>query len=339
MITRRDLVTYAAATFAAGSSPRIARAQGWPSRYIRLIVQFAAGGANDAVARVIVQRLSALWGQQIVIENRSGAGGNIAAEAVARADPDGYTLLLGSFPLGVNRFIYPTLAYDPVADFAPVSLLCVQPNIMIVPNTSTARSVADFIAYANANKGKVTFASAGTGSSVHLCGEMFKRMTGIEMTHVPYRGTAPAMNDLIPGRVDTMFNIIISGLPQVRSGTVRALGVTTARRTEVAPDLPTIAETVRVSTPPCWGVFPPPPPPPRSSSGYAPTPSRRSPIRASRRPPPHPRRRGGGGCSRSAPRRSAPRRRSLPRISNRRSRSGVRSSAMRGSRPRISACG
>jgi tripartite-type tricarboxylate transporter receptor subunit TctC len=246
MITRRRLVQVSSASvLAAGFAPvvvRRAHAQSWPNRFVRLVVPFPPGGGTDAIARVVAGKLSDIWGQQMVVENRGGGATNIGTEAVVRSDPDGYTVLLTSMPLAVNRFLFPTLNYDPVADLAPISLLCDYPNIMAVPITSPARSVMDFIAYAKANKGKVTFASSGHGTSVHLSGELFKRMAGIEMLHVPYRGAGPALNDLLPGRVDVMFNNIGAVLPLIQSDKLRGLAVTTAKRTPAAPSLPPIAE-------------------------------------------------------------------------------------------------
>jgi tripartite-type tricarboxylate transporter receptor subunit TctC len=244
MLSRRRLIELsAAAALAPAVISRAAFAQVWPNRFVRLIAPFPAGGGTDAVARIIAGRLSETWGQQVVIENRAGAGSNIGIEAAARSDPDGYTMLIASLPLAVNRYLYSSLGYDPVADFAPVTLICTYPNVMAVPNSSPAKSVREFIAHANANRGRITFASSGIGTSTHLSGELFKRMAGIEMTHVPYRGVAPAMNDLIPGRVDVMFNTTGGLLPQVRAGQVRGLAVTTAERFPTAPDLPTVAES------------------------------------------------------------------------------------------------
>jgi tripartite-type tricarboxylate transporter receptor subunit TctC len=180
----------------------------------------------------------------MVIENKGGAGSNIGAEAVARSEPDGYTVLIGSLPLAVNRYLYSSLNYDPLTDFAPVTLICIYPNLMVVPNSSPAKSVPEFIAHAKANPGKITFASSGTGTSTHLSGELFKRMTGIEMTHVPYRGVALALNDVIPGRVDVMFNTMAGVLQQARSGQLRGLAVTTPKRFPTAPEFPTVADTV-----------------------------------------------------------------------------------------------
>jgi tripartite-type tricarboxylate transporter receptor subunit TctC len=197
MITRRRAIYVAATaalapclarrTLAQTSSTRDSSAQNWPTRFVRLIVPFPPGGGTDAIARVVAGKLSDMWGQQMVVENRGGASTNVGTEAVVRADPDGYTMLLQSMPLAVNRFLFPSLSYDAISDLAPVSLLCEYANIMAVPVSSPAQSVGEFIAYAKANKGKVTFASSGHGTSVHLSGELFKRMAGIEMLHVPYR--------------------------------------------------------------------------------------------------------------------------------------------------------
>ncbi len=245
MITRRHLIrTSAASVLAAGCVGHSAAAQSWPNRHVRLVVPFPPGGGTDSVARILANRLSEVWGQQMVIENKGGAGSNLGAEAVARSDPDGYTLLIGSLPLAVNRFLYSSLGYDPIVDFAPVTLIAVYPNLMVVPNSSPAKTVNEFVAHAKANPGKITFASSGTGTSTHLSGELFKRMTGIEMTHVPYRGVALALNDVIPGRVDVMFNTMAGVLQQVRTGQLRGLAVTSAQRFPTAPDLPTVAESV-----------------------------------------------------------------------------------------------
>jgi tripartite-type tricarboxylate transporter receptor subunit TctC len=243
MFSRRRLLELGAMSALASLPARFAHAQAYPSRIIRLIVPFPPGGSTDAVARIVANRLSEIWGHQMVVENRGGGASNIGHEAVARSEPDGHTILIASMPLAVNRHLFRALAYDPVADFAPVSLICTYPNVMTVPNSSPANSVQEFIAYAKANSGKVTFASSGNGTSVHLSGELFKRMAGIEMTHVPYRGGGPAVNDLIPGRVDVMFNTIGTALPLVRGGQLRGLAVTTKERFFTAPDIPTVAES------------------------------------------------------------------------------------------------
>jgi tripartite-type tricarboxylate transporter receptor subunit TctC len=186
MLSRRRFVGLVA-TSALTSLVRPAGAQGWPTRHVRIIVPFVPGGATDVIARVMGNRLSEAWGQQVVVENRSGAGANIGAQAAALSDPDGYTLYITSVPHATNRFLYSSLSYDPVADFAPVTLICTQSNIMVVPNSSPAKSVREFITYAKANPAKISYGSGGIGTSVHLSGKLFKRMAGIEMTHVPYR--------------------------------------------------------------------------------------------------------------------------------------------------------
>jgi tripartite-type tricarboxylate transporter receptor subunit TctC len=242
MITRRSFAAIAATSALTPTLLGRVHAQTWPTRFVRLVVPFPPGGGTDAVGRIVGQRLSEIWGQQLVIENRGGAGSNIGSEAVARADPDGYTILFASLPLAINRFIYASLSYDAVADLVPITLLCRFANLMIVPNSSPAKSVAEFIAHAKANRG-LTFASPGIGTSPHLCGELFKRMAGLEMTHVPYRGAGPALNDLLPGRVDMMFNTMAATLPLVRSSQVRGLAVSTGERFPTVPDIPTIAES------------------------------------------------------------------------------------------------
>ncbi len=247
MITRRRLAgLIATSALAPASLARSALAQtsgqNWPSRHVRLIVPFVPGGAADLIARLVGSRLSEAWGQQIVVENRSGAGANIGAQAVAQSEPDGYTLFITSVPHAANRFLYPSLSYDPIADFAPVTLICMQPNIMVVPNASPAKSVKEFVAYAKSRSGQISFGSGGVGTSVHLSGELFKRMTGVEMTHVPYRGSAPALQDVIAGRLDLIFDNITPALPHVKSGSARGLAVTTSKRVTAAADLPTIAE-------------------------------------------------------------------------------------------------
>src|SRR5215211_2230398 len=217
MITRRRMVGMTAASVVAPALITSTSAQTWPNRFVRLVVPFPPGGGTDVVARILTNRLSEVWGQQFVIENKPGAGSNIGAKTAARAEPDGYTVLIGALPLVVNRFIYPSLGYDSLTDFAPVSMICRYPNLLVVPNSSPAKSVGELIAHGKANNGKLTFASSGIGTSPHLSGELFKRMAGFEMTHVPYRGVAPALNDIIPGRVDMMFNTAGGVLQQVRA--------------------------------------------------------------------------------------------------------------------------
>ncbi len=244
MISRRHMMELAGASGLTSTMALMpARAQAWPSRFVRVVVPFAPAGGVDVVGRLLAHRLSEIWDQQVVVENKPGAGGNIAAEMVARSEPDGYTIFIVSIGQAINRHIYPSLTYDPIADFAPITLICVYPNVMVVPVSAPARSVAEFIDFAKANRGKVTFASSGTGTSVHLSGELFKRMAGIEITHVPYRGAGPAMNDLLPGRVDVMFATATSAIPQMRSGSLRGLAVTGLQRLALAPELPTLSES------------------------------------------------------------------------------------------------
>jgi tripartite-type tricarboxylate transporter receptor subunit TctC len=245
MITRRRLVGLAAAVALAPavSTGGAFAQQPWPNRIVKVIVPFPPGGGTDVVARILNNRLSEVWGQQVVIENKPGAGSNIGAEQVARADPDGYSILIGALPMAVNRYLYRSLGYDPLTDFAPVTMICHFPNLLVVPNSSPVKSVKDLIAHGKANDGKLTFASSGIGTSPHLSGELFKRMAGFEMTHIPYRGVAPALNDVIPGRVDMMFNTAGGVLQQVRAGQLRGLAVSTAQRFPTAMEFPTVAES------------------------------------------------------------------------------------------------
>jgi hypothetical protein len=207
MLNRRRFAGLTAAAIAAPSM-LASRALGanWPLRNVRIVVPFPPGGSTDITARLVGNRLQEVWGQTVVIENKPGAGGNIASDMVARSDPDGYTVFIVGPGLATNQFLYPSLSYDPVGDFAPVTLLITQPNVMCVPNSKPAKSVREFIAYCNDNRGKVTYASSGNGTTLHLSGELFKRLANVEMTHIPYRGGALAINDLLPGRVDVSFD-------------------------------------------------------------------------------------------------------------------------------------
>jgi tripartite-type tricarboxylate transporter receptor subunit TctC len=255
-LPRRQFMHLAASAAALPAMSRLARAQVYPSRYVRLVVPFAAGGGGDALARPLANRLSEVWGQQVVIENRGGAGGNVGAQAVAQSAPDGYTILLGGgVNLAINPFLYPS-SYNPANDLAPITLVTAIPNLMMVSNSSPAKSVNEFIAYAKANRGKITFASTGTGASPHLTGELFKRKAGIEMTHVPYRGAAIAMNDLIPGRVDAMFSNLPGVISQHQNRTIRGIGVTSPKRSPAAPEIPAIAESIPgFEVSPWWGLY------------------------------------------------------------------------------------
>ena len=228
-----------AAAFPAAS--RIAKAQDYPSRPVRLISGFAAGGAPDVVARLIGQWLAERLGKQFIIENRSGAGGNIAVEAVVNAPADGYTLLLIPTAAAINTTLYDNLTFNLVRDIAPVAGIVRVPNLMLVNPLVPARTVPEFIAYAKANPGKISMASAGIGSGPHLGGELFKRMAGIEMVHVPYRGALPALTDLIGGHVQVLFGNTASN-EYIRAGKVRVLAVTTKTRSETLPDVPAVAE-------------------------------------------------------------------------------------------------
>jgi tripartite-type tricarboxylate transporter receptor subunit TctC len=246
MSTFAMLKLFAGCLLAAGMAASMhsaGQAQAWPNRHVRLIVPYPAGGGADAIARVLGAKLSDMWGQQVLIENRGGAGGNIASDAAAHSPADGYTLYLAGEFLANNSFLYPKLTYDPIADFAPVSLVVQYPTVIAVPNSSPARTLAEFIAYAKTSATPLTFATAGHGTGSHLVGELFKRTAAIELTHVPYRGAAPALQDLIPGRVDSFFNNIAPVIPLMQQGQLRALGVSTARRVPAAPQVMTFAES------------------------------------------------------------------------------------------------
>jgi len=226
--------------------PALASAQSgpYPNRPIRLLVGVPPGGTTDLVARVVGDQLSKQIGQPIIIENRGGAGGNIAAEAVAKSPPDGYTLFLG--PVGtmtINPFVYAKMPFDTMRDFAPISQLSSLPIVMVINPSVPAKNVKEFIAFAKANPGTASFASGGNGTQTHLAGEMFKTMTGVEMIHVPYKGTAPAMVDLLGGRVSAMYDQIATAMPHIKAGKLVAIGVTTAKRSAIAPEIPTIAES------------------------------------------------------------------------------------------------
>jgi tripartite-type tricarboxylate transporter receptor subunit TctC len=221
-----------------------AAAEDYPSRPIKWVVGYPAGGTTDILARLIGQWLSEHLGAQVIIENRPGAGNNIGTEAVVNAAPDGYTVLLVNPANGINTSLYRKLNFDFVRDIAPVAGLTRVPNVMEVNPTVPAKTVQEFIDYAKANPGKINLASSGNGTSVHLSGEMFKMMTGVNLLHVPYRGAAPALTDLLSGQVQIMFDNMPSSIEHIRAGKLRALGVTTAKRSPALPDVPTVAETV-----------------------------------------------------------------------------------------------
>src|ERR1043165_4397963 len=199
MLNRRRFVALATASLAAPSlisSRALSAGIDWPAKPVRIVVPFTPGGSTDITARLIGNRLQEVWGQTVVIENKGGAGGNIAADMVAKSDPDGYTIFIVGPGMATNKFLYPSLSYDPVDDFAPVTRLITQPNMMWVPNTSPTKTVAEFIAFCSENRGKVTYASSGNGTTLHMSGELFKRLAKVEMTHTPYRGGAPAIGDV-----------------------------------------------------------------------------------------------------------------------------------------------
>lgn len=215
----------------------------FPDHPVRIIVPFPAGGSNDVVARLLAQKLSEQWGQSVVVENHGGAGGNVGADYVVRSAPDGYTMLLAPpGPLAINPSLFRKLSFDPNKDFAPVALIASVPIVLVVNPAVKAKTVAELIALAKASPGKLNFGSSGNGSTNHLAGELFKSLAHIDIVHVPYRGAAPAMNDLIGGHIPMMFDNMPAVRPQVVAGTVRALAVAGATRSKVFPDLPTMIE-------------------------------------------------------------------------------------------------
>lgn len=217
----------------------------WPAKPIRMIVGFAAGGSTDVTARIIAQALTDRLGQPVVVENRGGAGGNIGADAVAKAEPDGYTLLMAtSSTFAANPNLYKSLPFDVRNDFAPITVTAFIPNLLVVNPSVPANNVADFIAYLKANPDKLNFASAGNGTSQHLSGELFNSLAGVRMTHIAYRGGAPAVSDLLGGQVQVIFAPLVEVIQQVRAEKLKALGITTAKRSPLLPEVPTILEAL-----------------------------------------------------------------------------------------------
>ena len=243
-LPRRRFLHLTASAAALPLVSRIAGAQAYPTRPVRIIVGFASGGTQDIIARLMGQRLSERFGQPFVVENRPGGGGNVGAEAVVRAPPDGYTLLLVGSPNMINATLYEKLNFNFIRDIAPVASIDRAPLVMEVNPTFSARSVPEFIAYAKANPGKINMASAGTGTGLHVAGELFKMMAGVDMTHVPYRSAGPALTDLIGGQVQVMFDALPASIEHVRAGRLRALAVTTATRLEALPNIPTVGDFV-----------------------------------------------------------------------------------------------
>ncbi len=251
-IRRRHLLAAASAAalpaqlWAQASAPA-ASVQGWPNKPVRIVVPFAPGGTTDILARALAPELGKAFGQSFIIENKPGAGGNVGADLVAKSAADGHTLLMGTVGThAINAALYPKMTYDPVRDFAPITLVAGVPNVLVLNPAKAAalkiNSVADLIAYARANPGKLNMASSGNGTSIHLSGELFKAMTGTFMVHFPYRGSGPALLDLIGGTMDLMFDNLPSALPQIKAGKLKALAVTSAQRSAAVPELPTIAE-------------------------------------------------------------------------------------------------
>lgn len=227
----------------AGAAPALAQTEAFPTHPVKLIVPFSAGGPVDLVARTVGQALSERWGQGVVIDNRTGAGGNLAAEVEARSPADGYTLLVTTPSLALSTAVYKKLNFKPLQDFAPVAKVAVTPTLLIICPQLQVDSVAALIAAAKAKPGELSFASPGEGSSLHLAAELFKHMAGIEMLHVPYRGGAPALIDMMAGQPQMMFDPLIDVLPLIKAGKLKALAVSTTQRTPVMPDLPTVAES------------------------------------------------------------------------------------------------
>ncbi len=229
---------------AAVAAPALAQdAAGYPARTLRIVVPFPPGGVTDRLARTVAQKLQEAWGQPAVVDNRPGASGMIAAEQVAKSAPDGYTLMMGHIGThAINASLFRRLPYDPVKDFAPVSLLVTVPNVLLVHPSVPAASVAELVALARAKPGTLNFASPGSGTSGHLSAELLKSLAGVEIVHVPYKGPGPALQDLLAGQVNMLFDTVASSMPQVRGGKLRALAVTTTTRSAIAPEVPTMVE-------------------------------------------------------------------------------------------------
>jgi tripartite-type tricarboxylate transporter receptor subunit TctC len=243
-LPRRKFLHLALGAAALPAISRTARAQAYPARPVRWIVPYPPSGGTDMIARLVGSFLSDRLGQQFVIENRPGAGANIGTEMVVKSSPDGYTLLFISTANAINASLYPNLSFNFLRDIVPVAGLAYVPIVLVVNNSVPAKTVAEFVAYAKSNSGKINVASAGIGTSLHLAAELFKSMTGVDLVHVPYRGSAPALTDLIGGQVQAMFDNLSTSFEHVKAGKLRALGVATTARLEIIPDLATIAETV-----------------------------------------------------------------------------------------------
>ena len=230
------------AFFAASLAAAAAQAQTWPSKPVRYVVPFPPAGATDITARIIADKVSAPLGQSVVVENRPGAAGNVGSEFVAKSAPDGYTMLQVTVAQSISATLYAKLNYDLEKDLAPAAMVALVPNVMIVNSSLPAKSVAEFIALAKAKPGKINFASSGSGTSIHMSAEMFKMLTGVDIVHVPYKGSGPALADLLGGQVDVMFDNLTSSIGHIRGGKLRALAVTTVTRYPELPDVPTMQE-------------------------------------------------------------------------------------------------
>lgn len=231
------------AVLAGGIPPSVHAQQPWPSKPLRLVVGYAAGGATDVLARLVAMKLGDELGKPVVVENRAGANSNVGAEVVAKAEPDGYTLYVYTIANTINASLYDKLGYDPAKDFEPVGMIAKIPNVLVVNPSLPVKNVADYLRFAKESSSGITFASSGSGSSIHLSGEIFRMRSGINMLHVPYRGSAPAVTDLLGGQVQSMFDNTPSAMPHVKAGRLRAIAVTSPQRLPLLPDVPTVAES------------------------------------------------------------------------------------------------
>lgn len=244
MNARGALVALATAGVIAAALPPASHAQEYPTRPVRFVVPFAAGGGGDIVVRAVAQKLTERLGQSVVVDNRSGAGGNVGTEIAARSPADGYTLLMANVaPMAINVSLHRKLPYDPIKDFTPITLLARFPNVLVVHPSVPAGSIKELVALARWKPGRLTYASAGSGSTTHLSAELFKSLAGIDLVHVPYKGGGPALIDLVAGQVTLYFGSMPASLPHIRSGRLRALGVTSPQRSAAAPDIPSVAES------------------------------------------------------------------------------------------------
>ena len=243
-ISKKGLISFFATLTTLMAMPTLAQTtNAWPTKPIKIIVGYSAGGATDVLARLVSVGMGNTLGQSIVVENRPGANSNVGAEIVARSTPDGYTLYAFSIANTINATLYPNLSYDPIKDFEPIGMIAKIPNILVVNPNLPVKTLAEYVRYAKDAKDGVTFASSGSGSSIHLSGEMFKMQAKIQMLHIPYKGSAPAVTDLLGGQVESMFDNAPSALPHIKAGKLRPIAVTSAQRSPFLPDVPTIAES------------------------------------------------------------------------------------------------